>query len=784
MKAITYKALMASFICITALALILQAAEAADHIWPMYRHDIEHTGRSPYIGAQNSSLRWRCELGDGVYSSSPAIAEDGTIYIGANDGNLYAVHPDGTIYWTYPIGGAVYSSPAIDSGGTIYVGLWRDNMDHGKGAVYAINPNGTLKWRYPPTGYILDIESSPVIDPVSGVIYVGGARQIPWGGRFYAINPDGTYKCSFNPGDDGWMPASPAIRGDGKIIIGDYNNPDGIMWAINPENCSVHDQVTVGYDIKSSAAIDAARQRIYFGNSQDTGNKLWAYNFDLNFEWSFTTGDHIVGCPAIGADGTIYVGSYDNNLYAVNPDGSEKWRYTTGGDIYSSPAIGADGTIYVGSKNHRLYAIDSSGALKWSYKTDGAIYSSPAIGPNGGTYVGSMDGHLYCLGTYCNVNPTYFDFNGVCVGCYLDTTFTITNYHTDTLIGSVTESCIHYSIESGGGPYSLALGESLVVTVRFEPVSPGTHDCTIETGHSACSDVTCTGGHFTCPLSVTNDAGSASFVYFTVSGSGGSLRNCTVTNNPPGCPYPTKTVSGNMIYIDWRDICCFDPTETLELIVQNDYPCEQLSISYVWYKFTAVELSSFTATGFDDHIQVDWKTATEIGSAGFNIYRSLDRETPQSLLNEELIRTRGDELQGASYSFIDDDVAGSVTYYYWLEDVSLDGRSTLHGPIPATTGQKEEPIPNAFSLDNYPNPFNATTVITYGLPVDCDVTLTIYNLMGQKVKTLVNEHQGSGYKSVNWDGRNEEGIEVSSGIYFYRLRAGSHTEIKKMILLK
>ena len=66
-------------------------------------------------------------------------------------------------------------------------------------------------------------------------------------------------------------------------------------------------------------------------------------------KWAYTTGGAVVSSPAIGADGTVYVGSEDDKLYAIDPDGSLKWAYTTGGAVYSSPAIGADGTVYVGS---------------------------------------------------------------------------------------------------------------------------------------------------------------------------------------------------------------------------------------------------------------------------------------------------------------------------------------------------------------------------------------------------------------------------------------------------
>ena len=79
------------------------------------------------------------------------------------------------------------------------------------------------------------------------------------------------------------------------------------------------------------------------------------------------------------------------------------------------------------------------------------------------------------------------------VGFCEDTTFTITNIGGGTLDGVVSETCDHYSIVSGGGAYSLGAGEFVTVTVRFEPTSAGTHNCTIETGTALCEDVSCTG---------------------------------------------------------------------------------------------------------------------------------------------------------------------------------------------------------------------------------------------------------------------------------------------------
>jgi flagellar hook assembly protein FlgD len=94
-------------------------------------------------------------------------------------------------------------------------------------------------------------------------------------------------------------------------------------------------------------------------------------------------------------------------------------------------------------------------------------------------------------------------------------------------------------------------------------------------------------------------------------------------------------------------------------------------------------------------------------------------------------------------------------------------------------------IPSEFALkQNYPNPFNPTTTIKYQLPQDSKVTLTIYNTLGQVVRTLVNEDAKAGYYQMQWDGRNDAGTSVSTGMYIYRISAGNFTAVKKMTLMK
>ena len=94
-------------------------------------------------------------------------------------------------------------------------------------------------------------------------------------------------------------------------------------------------------------------------------------------------------------------------------------------------------------------------------------------------------------------------------------------------------------------------------------------------------------------------------------------------------------------------------------------------------------------------------------------------------------------------------------------------------------------LPSVFALSqNYPNPFNGITQLRYDLPKTAYVTIKIRNILGQAIRTLLDEEKDSGYHVVEWDGRNEGGESVASGVYFYRLVERNYTETKKMLLLK
>jgi len=148
-----------------------------------------------------------------------------------------------------------------------------------------------------------------------------------------------------------------------------------------------------GGEIYSSPAI-GSNGTVYVGSSD---SKLYAFTPQGDWYWEYGTGLAVKSSPAVSADGKIYFGSDDVYLYALHPEGVRYWVYKTEGYISSSPALGSDGTIYVGCGDDNLWALTSEGNFKWKYTTGGDIASSPAIGEDGTIYVGSDDGCLYAI---------------------------------------------------------------------------------------------------------------------------------------------------------------------------------------------------------------------------------------------------------------------------------------------------------------------------------------------------------------------------------------------------
>jgi hypothetical protein len=135
--------------------------------------------------------------------------------------------------------------------------------------------------------------------------------------------------------------------------------------------------------------------------------------------------------------------------------------------------------------------------------------------------------------------------------------------------------------------------------------------------------------------------------------------------------------------------------------------------------------------------------------------------------------------QGLCFEFIDENCEPGMTYRY---RVGVD--NDVERRILFETEPMSIPKPALALRQNYPNPFNPTTTISFTLPEKSRVTLSIYDVKGSLMRTLVDDMVGEGYQERIWDGRDGSGSQVSSGVYFYRLTAGKQTLTKKMVFLK
>ena len=196
-----------------------------------------------------------------------------------------------------------------------------------------------------------------------------------------------------------------------------------------------------------------------------------------------------------------------------------------------------------------------------------------------------------------------------------------------------------------------------------------------------------------------------------------------------------------------------------------------------------VELSSFTATAGDDQVTLRWNTESELENLGFNIYRSTNSNVKFLMINDQLIPGSGNSSTKHKYEFIDLYVKNGITYWYKLEDVDFAGNKKLHKTV-STTPLKSA-TPTEFRLyPNYPNPFNPVTTISYDLLDDDFVDLSVYNMRGEKVATLMQGNPEAGSYIMNWDGTDKNGEMVASGIYFLRIVGGSYCRTSKMVFIR
>ncbi len=225
-----------------------------------------------------------------------------------------------------------------------------------------------------------------------------------------------------------------------------------------------------------------------------------------------------------------------------------------------------------------------------------------------------------------------------------------------------------------------------------------------------------------------------------------------------------------------------------------------------------VELTSFYASNTNEGTLLNWETATEVNNYGFEVERSIvgtghDLSEPDTIATIEewrkiaFVPGHGNSNSPKSYEFLDQDFDHDeeLIIKYRLKQIDTDGSFYIYNQVAETSSsitgvenlETKEELPTEFALhQNYPNPFNPNTTIIYEVPVTASnsqfsidnsqlITLVIYDILGNEVSQLVNQHQKPGNYIVEFNASS-----LTSGTYFYRLTAGSFTTSRKMLLIK
>ena len=205
-----------------------------------------------------------------------------------------------------------------------------------------------------------------------------------------------------------------------------------------------------------------------------------------------------------------------------------------------------------------------------------------------------------------------------------------------------------------------------------------------------------------------------------------------------------------------------------------------------------VSLAAFGAHGGDGLVRLNWSTQSEIDNMRFEILRA-EAEDGQYLYIGEREGQLNSNVR-TDYSFVDRLVTNARTYWYKLVDVDINGVRSEHGPVSATPQALQMPadptgLPGEFRLyPNYPNPFNPATSIRFDVPEPgsspAEITLSIYNTLGQQVKILLQGVLESGTYQVTWNGSGSNGEAMPAGVYYALFQTGTYVKVLKMHLIK
>ena len=380
---------------------------------------------NPPAGDESLPKIWEATLPVEIYYCSPALSSDEkTVYIGTSAW-LTSVHGTGNVFaaidattgdekWNIPLGyNEVRSSPAVADDNSLYFSV--ELRDPGNGLVtgeelWHVSPDGNILWKYNinPSGLTTQVGLSVPAIGADGTVYIAGDK-------LYAITPEGILKWTAFSTTTESLHNSPVIGEDGTVYFVFHNIP---LTALDPDDGTVKWSCPLGVEdhcfaspaIGPGGNIYVATQPGLLYAVSPAGQIIWTFDLEsVGFTGIFRCS------PAIGSDGSVYFGINTGNpssaFFALKNDGTLKWKFEpsdlpddvpdTHFDIYSSPALGSDSTVYFGQEFGRVYVLKTTdGSMAGMAETkSGITWSSPALDSKGILYITDLSGALFAFQT-------------------------------------------------------------------------------------------------------------------------------------------------------------------------------------------------------------------------------------------------------------------------------------------------------------------------------------------------------------------------------------------------
>jgi hypothetical protein len=618
-------------------------------------------------------------------------------------------------------------------GGTAYL-----SSDGGSADIYfaKYNSSGECQWAHKIGGSSDDKGYGIVIDG-SGNVYITG---------FFKEN-----NVDFDPSTGGT--ANLSSNGDDDIYFAKYNSSGEYQWAHNIGGSSndhgygivldgssnvyitgYFQETVVDFDPVGTANLSSAGgSDIYFAKYNSSGQYQWAHNIGGSSD------DQGYGIATDGSSNVLITGYFQGSNVNFDPVGTANLSSTGGSDIYFAK-------------------YNSSGVYQWAFD----------IGNSG-------DDYGYSIATDGSSNV-------VITGNFKESNVDFDPGAGTHPLSSAGGSDIYFAKYNSSGVYQWAhdIGDSSD-DFGYDIAADGSGNVYI-TGSFQGSTVDFDPGAGTVNL----DSHGSYDIYYAKYNSNGIYQwaHNLGSASSDDFGYGIAVDGSGYVYITgyfYGENVDFDPgTGTAYLNSNGNYDI------YFGKYFASdgtlpVELSSFTAQFINNTPTLCWTTQSETNNLGWNIYRSISQNLGQAIqINTVLIPGSGTTTEPTEYIYEDEyETEYGETYWYWLESRGSSSLTEIYGPITLTIPEEGTvpDLPKVTTLKyNFPNPFNPSTTISFDIKEGEVGTLSIYNIKGQ---VLESREFSAGIHDYEWFAD-----DYDTGIYFYKLESSSHSEVKKMLILK